>query len=84
MVSEQARIKIIRSLLNIESRELAKRVGVLPGSVTGWETGKTSPQGKNRIAIAKLCQENEIAFLPSGMPIPFEDLVLFQNYRGVL
>jgi len=75
MVDDARRIRVIRALLGLTSREFASRVGVTPGVITGWEKGRFTPQRKSRIALAEMCQKAQIMFLPSGMPVPAEDLM---------
>jgi DNA-binding transcriptional regulator YiaG len=74
MVDDAVRIRVIRAILGVTSKEFASRVGVSKGVITGWEKGRYSPQRKSRVELMKICQEHKIAFLPSGYPIPLEDM----------
>ena len=49
-------IKSHRRRLNLSQAQLAKLLGVSSASVAFWETGRSSPRGKNRQAIAQLRQ----------------------------
>ena len=49
-------IKSHRRRLNLSQAQMAKLLGVSAVSVAFWESGRTSPQGKNRQAIAQLRQ----------------------------
>jgi transcriptional regulator with XRE-family HTH domain len=83
VIDDAIRIKVIRALLGISGKELAKRIGVTPGVVTGWEKRRFAPQRRSRAALAQICQENKICFLPSGMPCPAEDLMPAQENVNV-
>lgn len=43
-----------RKTLGLSREELARRLGVDPGTLWIWETGKREPQGKYRELVAKL------------------------------
>ena len=49
-------IKSHRRRLGLSQAQMAKLLGVSSNSVTLWESGKASPRGKNRQAIAELRQ----------------------------
>lgn len=49
-------IKSHRRRLGLSQAQMAKLLGVSTASVGFWETGKASPRGKNRQAIAELRQ----------------------------
>ena len=49
-------IKSHRRRLNLSQAQMAKLLGVSTNSVALWESGRTSPRGKNRHAIAQLRQ----------------------------
>jgi DNA-binding transcriptional regulator YiaG len=75
-ITEATRIRVIRALLGVSSRELAARIGITPNSLTSWEHGKSTPQREKRKALAAICQENGIAFLVSGCPVPMGDVMM--------
>jgi transcriptional regulator with XRE-family HTH domain len=79
VIDDAQRIRVIRALLGISGKELAKRVGVSQGVITSWEKGRNTPQRASRVELAKLCQEHKICFLPSGMPVPAEDIMSKQE-----
>jgi ribosome-binding protein aMBF1 (putative translation factor) len=72
VITDAVRIRVIRALLGISSKDLARRVGVTQGVVTGWEKGRYCPQRKNRAALAQICEDAKIMFMPNGMPCPSE------------
>jgi transcriptional regulator with XRE-family HTH domain len=74
MISEAKRIRIIRAILGWETRELAAKVGVTPGTVTGWEHGRSVPQRAPRMALNEICRLQGIAIMPSGYPMLTDDL----------
>ena len=47
-------IRSHRKRLRLTQAQLSKLLGVSTASVTFWESGRTSPRGKNRQAIAEL------------------------------
>ncbi len=49
-------IKSHRRRLHLSQAQMAKLLGVSTASVTFWESGRASPRGKNRQAIAELRQ----------------------------
>ena len=49
-------LKSHRRRLHLSQAQLAKLLGVSTGSVALWESGRTSPRGKNRQAVAELRQ----------------------------
>ena len=73
MVDDSVRIRVIMALLGVTSKDFAKRVGVSQGVITGWAKGRYAPRSKSRAALQKICEEEKIMFLPSGMPVPFEE-----------
>lgn len=75
MIEEKAKIRIIRVLLDVSAKEFAEILGVTPCSVSGWENGRCTPQRGVRRKISEMCDKNGICFLPSGMPVPKEDLL---------
>ena len=82
MVNDATRIRVIMALLGVTSKAFAERVGVTQGVVTGWAKGRFSPRQKSRIRLAEICQEEKIAFLPSGMPVPVEELMPKEKVDG--
>ncbi|MFD7686279.1 helix-turn-helix domain-containing protein [Streptomyces sp. NPDC059781] len=44
----------LRAAASLTRRQLAERVGVRPGTVRAWESGRSTPRGRNREAYAKL------------------------------
>lgn len=75
MVDDSTRIRVIMALMGITSKTLAARVGVTQGVITCWRKGRFAPQKKNRAILAEICQQEGIAFFPSGMPIREADLM---------
>ena len=49
-----ASIKRHRARLRLSQREMGLLLGVSTGSVVGWESGRSSPRGKNGQAFARL------------------------------
>jgi phage repressor protein C with HTH and peptisase S24 domain len=49
-----ARLKAARKAAGLTQADVAKALGVTFGAVSQWETGATSPKGRNLIALAKL------------------------------
>jgi len=54
MTAEQ--IKALRDRLGLTQADLAKLAGVSTNSITAWETGRTTPQGTNRKALAEIAE----------------------------
>ena len=79
IIDDAARVRIVRAILGIESREFAAPLGISAGTMTSWERGRSAPQREKRKALAAICQENSICFLPSGMPVPQSDLLPVQE-----
>lgn len=79
MIDDAARVRVIRAILGITMREFARRVGVRPVSVADWERGRSRPQSQFRDRMAVLVQENGLAFLPSGMPVPAKDCLALKE-----
>ncbi|MFC8389607.1 MULTISPECIES: helix-turn-helix domain-containing protein [unclassified Streptomyces] len=44
----------LRAAASLTRRQLAERVGVRPETVRAWESGRSTPRGRNREAYAKL------------------------------
>ncbi|MGW4025958.1 helix-turn-helix domain-containing protein [Streptomyces sp. NPDC005009] len=44
----------LRTAASLTRRQLAERVGVRPETVRAWESGRSTPRGRNREAYAKL------------------------------
>ncbi len=51
--AQGTRIKEARKYRNLSHAELAVAVGVSPGAVSQWETGRTAPRQHHQAAIAK-------------------------------
>lgn len=77
-VDTSAQIRVMRALLGMSRRDFAARLGVSSATLAAWEHGRNTPQGKTRQVLAELCQEHGIAFLPSGMPVPFAECFTFK------
>ena len=79
MISDACRIRVVRALMGLTSRDFAAKIGVTPGVVTSWEKGRYTPQRRSRTRLAEICHEAKIMFLPSGMPVPSEDFIPTQE-----
>lgn len=79
MIDDAVRIRVIRAILGITSKSFASRVGVGPLTITAWERGRYAPKAEHRRELAKICAEAKIASLPSGMPVPAIDCLLFKE-----
>ena len=80
-IDDSVRVRVIRALIGITSKEFARRVGVSPLTVTSWERNHFQPSATNRQALNKLCHEYGIAFMPSGYPVPAEECLMFKPYE---
>lgn len=78
-LNDAVRIRVIRAILGVGSSEFAAMLGVSVGSLTSWEKGRCVPKSTGRASIARLCKDHNIGFLPSGMPAPFPDCVMFKK-----
>jgi len=78
ILDDAFRIRVIRSMLGLNSKSFAARLDVCAGTLTAWERGRTAPQGAKRQELYELCRENGIAFSPSGMPFPIADVMIFR------
>jgi DNA-binding transcriptional regulator YiaG len=47
-------IRALRARLQMTRLEFSKMLGVSPGSIFGWETGRTIPRGANRARLVGL------------------------------
>jgi DNA-binding transcriptional regulator YiaG len=82
LLDDHVRVRVIRALLGMSSKKFAETVGVCAGTVCDWEHGRATPQAGVRPRISKLCQEHGIAALPSGMPVPASDVLLFKEAKS--
>lgn len=73
-LDDATRIRVIRALLGMSSRDFAARVGICGATLTGWERSRATPTPSKRQELAELCHEKGIAFSPSGMPFPWADM----------
>lgn len=78
-ITDATRIRVIRALIGMSSKDFAERLGICAGTLTAWERSRSAPQGPKRQALAELCQEHGIAFSPSGMPFPIADVMQFKQ-----
>lgn len=78
IIDDALRIRLIRAMLGMSSAALARTLNVCAGTMTAWEKGRSCPQGENKRLLAQLCQEQGIAFSPSGYPFPAADCVVFK------
>jgi DNA-binding XRE family transcriptional regulator len=78
-IDEATRIRVVRAMLGLTSKQFASKVGVGPSAVTAWEKGRATPQREKRKELAKICQDAGIAFLPSGCPVPMTDIFTQQE-----
>ena len=81
MIAEDTRIRVVRALTGLTPGEFAARLGVTRQTVTTWERGRSCPGRTHRMQLQVLCEELKIGFTPSGMPVPFND-VLTLKPRG--
>ena len=79
VIDDAVRVRVIRALLDMKSKDLAERLGVTACTITFWERGTAVPRGDHRRALENLCREHRISFLPSGMPVPFDDCLQFKE-----
>ncbi|MFD8432655.1 sigma factor-like helix-turn-helix DNA-binding protein [Streptomyces coelicoflavus] len=66
----------LRETAALTQTQLASRVGVTPGTVRAWESGRTTPRGRKREAYAKLLKtlaDEETARQTTRTPRPEED-----------
>ncbi|MFD8450780.1 sigma factor-like helix-turn-helix DNA-binding protein [Streptomyces coelicoflavus] len=66
----------LRETAALTQTQLASRVGVTPGTVRAWESGRTTPRGRKREAYAKLLKtlaDEETARRTTRTPRPEED-----------
>lgn len=82
VIDDAVRIRVVRALLGMKSKDLAKRIGVRAVTITYWERGTATPRGDNRKKLESLCREHRIAFLPSGMPVMFDDCLQFKEKQN--
>lgn len=71
LIDDATRIRVIRVLVRMSAAEFGKRLGVRGQTVTDWEHGRYEPRPVTRQKMWDLCNERGIAFLPSGMPVPY-------------
>ena len=81
MIDDAARIRVIRAILNMTSRKFAGEIGVSPVTLCSWEQARTGPTLKHRNMLGRLCEARGIGFLPSGMPVPFKDCLIFKEEK---
>ena len=78
-IDDATRVRVIRALLGMNSRQFAKHVGISPGTLTAWERSRSTPQADKRKVLATICQQNGLCFLPSGMPVPGPDCLALKT-----
>ena len=81
-LSDAMRVRVIRALLGMTSKQFAQKIGVSATTLTSWEKGRNTPQAHIRPRISDLCQEHGIAALPSGMPVPASDVLMFKEAKS--
>jgi len=74
-ITESAKIRIIRAALGFRVHEFAAKLGITTNTLNNWESGRTQPTGAKREAWNKLCREYGWGYLPSGMPVPMDDIL---------
>ena len=79
IVDDACRIRVVRAMLGMESREFAAKLVISAVTMTSWEKGRSTPQREKRKALASICQENGICFLPSGAAVFQSDLMAVQE-----
>ena len=82
MIDEATRIRVIRALIGNSCREFAAALGASPNSITNWEKGRTVPKKLTRKRMARLCHQHNFCFLPSGMPVPMDDIMQLKIRGG--
>lgn len=78
-VNDATRIRVIRAFLGMNSQSFSARLGINSQTLTNWERGRSTPGPVKREELAKLCEDNGIAFSPSGYPFPVTDCVVFKQ-----
>ena len=68
MISEAKRVRIIRTLVGMNAKTFAAKLGVDAQTVSNWENGRRVPAGRGRKALGELCVAEGITFTESGMP----------------
>ena len=74
MISESQRVKIIRTLVGMNAKTFAAKLGVDAQTVSNWENGRSVPAGRGRKALGELCGKAGIEFRADGMPLPNDRL----------
>lgn len=80
-IDDAVRIRVIRAIIGMKSKDMAKRIGVTACTITFWERGTATPRGKHRRELENICREHRITFLPSGFPVPFDDCLQFKESK---
>lgn len=62
------RIKELRLARGLSHEEVAKELGLSQGAISQWETGKSSPKGKNRKALANMLGVSEASLFSESLP----------------
>ncbi|MFF5155209.1 helix-turn-helix domain-containing protein [Streptomyces sp. NPDC000348] len=60
----------LREAASLTRHRLAERVGVRPGTVRAWESGRSTPRGRNREAYARLLARLAEGTAAAGTPEP--------------
>lgn len=62
------RVAALRGRLQMSRLEFARLLGVSPGSIFGWEKGRTQPRGRNAARVLDLERRMPVGPLPAPNP----------------
>ena len=69
-VDDATTLRLLMAWLDLRPGELARALGMTPGAVAHWMSGRTRPSPAMAQAILDLAAKHEITFTTAGVPVP--------------
>ena len=69
-VDDATTLRLLMAWLDLRPGELARALGMTPGAVAHWLSGRTRPSPAMAQAILDLAAKHEITFTTAGVPVP--------------
>jgi transcriptional regulator with XRE-family HTH domain len=83
IVNDARRVRVIRAMLEMGSKEFADAIGIGASTLWSWESGRSAPNPEKRDRLQSFCRENGIALSPGGYPFPASELAILYRVTGL-
>jgi len=69
-IDDATTLRLLMAWLDLRPGQLAQTLGMTPGAVAHWLSGRTRPSPAMAQALLELAKKHEITFTTAGVPVP--------------